>query len=227
MKRYACLVVTLITVIAGSESARTEQPYSSDQLWTHRGRVVQTGVSAAGALQARSPAGRVRSYGRFTAYWKGDAVGEPFFCAAHPDQVVPDALRLEAAAIQPLALNPSGGTLRTYRLAVSVTGEYTRFFDGNPPTAGTPNTVNQITTTVNRVTAIYEREVQIRLAIVATRIFTDPATDPFPSATNDLRDANQTTLDANPGADNYDVGHVFSQGGSGDICRDRLGVRRR
>lgn len=110
--------------------------------------------------------------------------------------------------------------MRTYRLAISVTGEYTRFFDGTPPTAGTPNTVNQIATTVNRVTGIYEREVQSGLQLVATRIFQDPATDPFSSG--DFRTENQTELDTNVGNANYDIGHVFSQGGSGGVAS--LGV---
>jgi hypothetical protein len=164
--------------------------------------------------------------GQYVSYWKQDAIGEPFSCDTHRDDAGPvesliGALGGEAAAPALLAAtNPSGSVLRTYRLAVSVTGEYTRHFDGTPPTAGTPNTVNQIATTVNRVTGIYERDLAIRLQLVATRIFTDPATDPFSSG--DFRTENQTELDANVGNANYDIGHVFSQGGSGGVAS--LGV---
>jgi len=164
----------------------------------------------------------------YVSYWKTDAIGDPFVCETHGDDVIPDkdalldlATRAPAnLTVMPLAMNPSGNQLRTYRLAISVTGEYTRFFDGSPPTAGTPNTVAQIATTVNRVTGVYEREVQIRLNLTTTRIFTDPATDPFTSG--DFRSENQTTLDANPGNANYDIGHIFSQGGNGGVAT--LGV---
>ena len=168
------------------------------------------------------------SANEYVSYWRTDAIGDPFFCETHGSDVIPDKdalLALVSGApadltVMPLAMNPSGSQLRTYRLAISVTGEYSRFFDGNPPTAGTPNTVAQIATTVNRVTGVFEREVQIRLNLTTTRIFTDPATDPFMSG--DFRTENQTTLDANPGNANYDIGHVFSQGGSGGVAT--LGV---
>ncbi len=159
----------------------------------------------------------------YVSYWKSDATGDPAFCQTHGKDVLPDKEALvdlarspSDLAVLPLAMNPSGSQLRTYRLALSVTGEYTRFFDGNPPTAGTPNTVAQIATTVNRVTGVFEREIQIRLNLTTTRIFLDPATDPFSSG--DFRTENQTTLDANPGTANYDIGHVFSQGGTGGVA---------
>jgi hypothetical protein len=157
--------------------------------------------------------------GEYVSYWKNDAIGEPFRCDTHDvDMQGAPSLRglvdsSVAGGIGILALNPSGTQLRTYRLAVSATGEYTQFFDGNPATAGTPNTVAQITTTMNRVNGIYERELQIRLNLTATRIFDDPTTDPFTSG--DFRTENQTVMNANPGAANYDVGHVVHRITSG------------
>ena len=157
--------------------------------------------------------------GDYVSYWRTDAIGEPFRCDTHDIDMqgtpslrglVDDAF---VGGIGILALNPSGTQLRTYRLAVSATGEYTQFFDGNPAAAGTPNTVAQITTTMNRVNGIYERELQIRLNLTATRIFDDPGTDPFTSG--DFRTENQTVMNANPGAANYDVGHVVHRIGSG------------
>ena len=157
--------------------------------------------------------------GEYVSYWRQDAIGEPFRCDTH-DVDMQEAPSLRgvvdnafAGGIGILALNPSGTQLRTYRLAVSATGEYTQFFDGNPATAGTPNTVAQITTTMNRVNGIYERELQIRLNLTATRIFDDPGTDPFMSG--DFRTENQTVMNANPGAANYDVGHVVHRIASG------------
>lgn len=157
--------------------------------------------------------------GEYVSYWRRDAIGEPFRCDTHDaDMQEAPSLRgvvdpVFAGEISPMALNPSGTQLRTYRLAVSATGEYTQFFDGNPATPGTPNTVGQITTTMNRVNGIYERELQIRLNLTATRIFDDPGSDPFMSG--DFRTENQNVMNVNPGAANYDVGHVVHRIASG------------
>jgi hypothetical protein len=137
----------------------------------------------------------------YLSYWKEDALGAPFECSVHsglgPELLFP-------------ANNPSGDQLRTYRLAVSATGEYTQFFGGEA------NAAAQIVTTINRVTGIYERDLTIRLNLVASNIYDDPDTDPFTG--NDvglMLGENQADLDANVGDANYDVGHIFSQGGSG------------
>jgi hypothetical protein len=177
-------------------------------------------ISARGVLFV-DPAGDQPN--EYVSYWKADATGDPLRCDVHGDEVLPgkdDLLAFDGPVIAPLGLNPAGGQLRTYRLALSATGEYTQFFDGNPPTAGTPNTVAQIATTINRVTGVYEREVQIRLNLTTTRIFLDPATDPFMSG--DFRTENQTALDANPGNANYDIGHVLHRANLGGVAS--LGV---
>ncbi|HEY5999590.1 MAG TPA: zinc-dependent metalloprotease family protein [bacterium] len=131
-----------------------------------------------------------------------------------------------ALAIVPAA--PSGDRLRTYRLAITATGEYTTFFGGEA------NAAAQIVTTVNRATGIYEPEVAVRFVIAATRIFTDPATDPFPTGSvvdDALLGQNQAELDANVGAANYDIGHIVTAGpaaglaGIGVTCADGLKAR--
>lgn len=108
----------------------------------------------------------------------------------------------------------SGGTLRTYRLAVAATGEYTQFHGGTKPLA-----MAEIVTAINRVTGIYEREVAVSLQLVANNdlvVYTDSATDPYTN--NDgfaMLSENQSTLNSFIGAANYDIGHVFSTGGGG------------
>ena len=73
---------------------------------------------------------------------------------------------------------------------------------------------------MNRVTGLMERDTVVSFNVVAVRIFTDPATDPYTNGTSvdaTLLNENQTTLDANPGSAAYDLGHVFTAatGGSG------------
>lgn len=108
----------------------------------------------------------------------------------------------------------SGAQLRTYRLAVATTGEYTAF-QGGTVSKG----LAAVVTTVNRVTGIYERDVAIRLSLVANNnllIYTNANSDPY---TNDddnaLLDENQANLDNVIGSANYDIGHVFSTAGGG------------
>jgi hypothetical protein len=107
-----------------------------------------------------------------------------------------------------------GTELRTYRLAVAADGEYSMFHGDTVPLVH-----NAIVTAVNRLTGVYERELAIRMVLVANNdslIFLNPATDPYtnnnPSA---LLSQNQTTTDSIIGNANYDFGHVFGTGGGG------------
>ena len=108
----------------------------------------------------------------------------------------------------------SGTHLRTYRAAVAATGEYTQFHGGTVA-AG----LAAVTTSMNRVTGIYEREVSIRMQLVPNNhliIYTNPNTDPY--SNNDgyaMLGQNQSNLDSVIGNANYDIGHVFSTGGGG------------
>lgn len=149
---------------------------------------------------------------RYMSYWKKDVAGERPVCGAHGTEH--DSLLPGIASSGPFPTNnPSGDKLRTYRLAISATGEYTQW------AGGAANAANQIATTVNRVTGIYEREVAISLVLTDTNIYPDPTTDPF-TGTNvvAMLGENQTDLDTNVGDANYDFGHIFSQGGGGGVA---------
>lgn len=118
----------------------------------------------------------------------------------------------------------SGPTLRTYRLAIAVTGEFSQFYGGTVPGA-----MSGIITIVNRVDGVYEQELGIRMVIVnndSALIFTNPATDGYTN--NDgfaLLSENQTKVDSIIGPANYDIGHVFNTSGDsvaglGVVCVD-------
>ena len=107
------------------------------------------------------------------------------------------------------AAESNGRTLRTYRLAVAATAEYTQTYGGGTVSGG----LAAITTTINAVEAIYERDLAIRLILVANEpniIFTNPSTDGYTSDDIDaIQTQNQPILDARIGAGNYDIGHVI------------------
>ncbi|HMO26322.1 MAG TPA: M12 family metallo-peptidase, partial [Tepidisphaeraceae bacterium] len=71
----------------------------------------------------------------------------------------------------------SGTQLRQYRLAVAATGEYTAYHGGTV-SAGQA----AIVTAMNRVNGVYERELSIRMNLVANNsslVYTNAATDPY------------------------------------------------
>ncbi len=120
----------------------------------------------------------------------------------------------------PFPLASVGPTLRTYRLALATTGEYSEAVCGASPTK--PCVAAELVVAVNRVTGIYEREVAVRMTLVANNdllIYIVPppyTTDPY--ANDDggaMLGENQSNLDAVIGSANYDFGHVFSTGGGG------------
>ncbi|SNC67909.1 Por secretion system C-terminal sorting domain-containing protein [Hymenobacter gelipurpurascens] len=108
----------------------------------------------------------------------------------------------------------NGATLRTYRLALACTGEYAAFHGGTKAGA-----LAAMVASMNRVNGIYEKELAVRMVLVAQTediIFLDPATDPYTNNDGEaMLNQNQATLDARIGNTNYDIGHVFSTGGGG------------
>ena len=99
-------------------------------------------------------------------------------------------------------------TLRTYRLAVSGTFEFTNYYGGTIQDA-----LDGITTIVNRINSVYEREAAIRMILVNDNdkiIFTTSDSDPFEDGNlGQMINQNQATCDALIGSGNYDIGHVF------------------
>jgi hypothetical protein len=104
--------------------------------------------------------------------------------------------------------------LRTYRLAVSATGEYTVFHGGTVVLAQAAQA-----TTMNRVNGVYEKDIAITMVIVPNNnliVYTSTTTDPFTNGTpGTMINQNQTTCDGQIGSANYDIGHVFGTNSGG------------
>jgi hypothetical protein len=108
-----------------------------------------------------------------------------------------------------------GATLRTYRLALATTVEYTN----NATYGGTKSsTLTKLNTIVNLINAIYEREVSIRFQLVASElsIIFDTEPDGYTnSSVGTMLNENPTVLNATIGSAAYDIGHVFGLSSSG------------
>jgi Metallo-peptidase family M12B Reprolysin-like/Secretion system C-terminal sorting domain/Bacterial Ig domain len=104
--------------------------------------------------------------------------------------------------------------LRTYRLALAATGEYTTFHGGTVAGA-----LAAQVTSMNRINGVFIQDFAVKMLIVANNnliIYTNSATDPYTNNNGStMLSENQTNLNAVIGTANYDIGHVFSTGGGG------------
>ncbi|HSQ45483.1 MAG TPA: zinc-dependent metalloprotease family protein, partial [Lutibacter sp.] len=122
--------------------------------------------------------------------------------------------------------NANDGKLRTFRLAVATTGEYSQFHINrqNISPSATEEVkkaavLSAIVNTMTRVNGLFEKDVALTMILVANNtnvIFLDAATDNFTNNdSNKLIDESQTTINSIIGSVNYDIGHTFSTGGGG------------
>lgn len=107
---------------------------------------------------------------------------------------------------------------RSYRLSVTATGEYSNFH-GADMESESALVLSAITTTVNRVNDVFEQDITSRFVLIDNTddiFYYDQATDPFDgSNASSMINQNQTNTDNVIGSANYDLGHIFSTGGSG------------
>ena len=101
--------------------------------------------------------------------------------------------------------------LRTYRLALAATVEYTTFHGGQV------NAQAAQVTTMNRVNGIYERDMAITMNIIANNdLIVFSGSDSYTNGNaGAMIGQNQTIIDGAIGNGNYDIGHVFGTNSGG------------
>ena len=159
----------------------------------------------------------------YMSYWKRDAANtaESFECHFIDDPELPKLPSVEVTA----PIVTSGTTLRTYRLALAATNEYTVAVGSNTIAGALAAEV----LIMNRVNGVYERDLAIHMNIVANNNLITyagdnlscggactGANDPYTNTNGStMLGQNTTTLNSVIGTANYDIGHVFSTGGGG------------
>lgn len=107
------------------------------------------------------------------------------------------------------------GRLRTYRLALASTGEYSTYFLNGTETTDAQRKAKVLAamnTLMTRTNGIYERDFGVRMNLIANNdaiIYLTASTDPW---TNEYNTKTQQTIDAVIGSANYDIGHLVHRG---------------
>ena len=120
--------------------------------------------------------------------------------------------KTQASVLRP---NADDALLRTFRLALSVTGEYTTYFGGTKAMA-----LAAMNNSMTRVNGVFEKDFSARMVLIANNdvlIYTSATTDPY-SAAASMANWNkelQNNLTAVIGNANYDIGHLFGASGGG------------
>ena len=135
----------------------------------------------------------------YSVYKKSDKKASltPFECSVI-DVVTP---QIDGTTARP---NADDSTLRTFRLALSCTGEYTTYFGGTKALA-----LAAMNASMTRVNGVFEKDFATRMVLIANNdlvIYTNASTDPYTTSYNSQL---QSTLTSVIGEANYDVGHLF------------------
>ena len=152
------------------------------------------------------------------------------FKSAHEDELTGESMAIDmgGSGLPKLAARTGNGwVLKTYDLALSANHFYCQAATG----LATPTMVqclSAMTTSMNRVNGVYEREFSVHMNFCAnedtliwpTNTGSINGTDPFGTAAINSNGGtcltvNQTTCTNRIGTANYDLGHVFTTGGGG------------
>lgn len=178
--------------------------------------------SAAGEVFIDPVAGAAQQ--EYYSYYKRDYAStapRQFSCGVTTDAAASPVAEFESQGLTTLAR--TSNTLITYRIAIAATGEYSQAVK-NPgttlPAQIKAEALAEIISAISRINQIYERDLAIRLLLVANNdliVFTNPDTDPYTDPTDPslLLAQNQTTIDTTLTSAAYDVGHLFGTDSGG------------
>ena len=114
--------------------------------------------------------------------------------------------------------NADDGRLRTYRLALVASGEFSQYWLNGTETTDAERKAKVLAAMndkMTRVNGIYERDFGVRLLLIANNdavIYLNAATDPFGTTSSNWNSQTQTTCTNVIGSANYDVGHLVHRG---------------
>lgn len=137
-----------------------------------------------------------------------DESSSPFDCGTEAE------VRKQYKNSDKLNRNVNDGNLRRFRLALSVSGDYSQvFLDGTEADDVERKTkvLQAMVGSVNRLNGIFERDLGITMQLIANTdlfIFLNPETDPYSTQIN-LRSELSNTINTIIDDNDYDVGHLF------------------
>lgn len=114
----------------------------------------------------------------YVSYFKKDypAPAELFSCGVHtPEEII------NTTSSNNQTLVAGDCTLRTYRLALATTGEYSNFF-GAINSSGEGTIMAEVISSINRINEVYEVDVTVRLILIANTelaFYYNPGSDPY------------------------------------------------
>lgn len=172
-----------------------------------------------------------KDLGTYAVYRKSDKIASltKFECSIIAAAATELGPHINDAALRP---NADDGNLRNFRLAMSVTGEYTVYFGGTKALA-----LAAINNTMTRVNGVFEKDFGVHMNLISntdTVIYTTASSDPYSNASTGAAGAwnqeLQTTLTNTIGSANYDIGHLFGASGGGGnagciscVCKNPTG----
>ncbi|HEX9981383.1 MAG TPA: zinc-dependent metalloprotease family protein [Flavobacterium sp.] len=134
----------------------------------------------------------------------------PFTC--HTDDVA-----LNQELLTSVSAKANNQVFKTFRLALSCTGEYGAYFGGTVTGA-----LAAMNATMTRVNGVFDKDMALKLEMIENNnmvVYTNAATDPYSAAPAGTSGAWNTELQSNLntviGSANYDIGHLFGASGGG------------
>ena len=159
----------------------------------------------------------------YASYWYKDAPVDDNNVTFTTDFLLA-ASQLEEPELAQKLVN-SGDTLRTYKLAISTTGEYTQKLGGT-----VKNVIAELMNLVNRINQVLLIDLGIQFELIDNQdiIFLDATNDPYTNsdAATDI-EINQDVVDQAIGSQNYDIGHLLGTNPGGlayvaEVCDNKL-----